>query len=317
MMISPKKTGCFSFVFAILVIAEFISLPARADSFIDDKLRRLVYTLTSGKSPDKMLQIQRPALLRAFYEKNQFTLQWYSLPGDTSKRKAWCIVVRDAWKYVLKPASYHFSQLEEINRNIHLRTKDDTLAGELIFTDAALSFLHDVAYGEGPPYLRYNGISYTPDCFDLISFLQLAIEKNSFEQSISSIEPNGNKYLALKAEYLRLHTITQQPGFHEIMVPDKDLKWSNQNLVMKLRQLEYMADTDSTEDQLLKSLKKLQSAHNLLGQPEINIYCSAILNEPISKKLQKLEWNIQWFRWLNCIQNLYSGQYRCQSFMVL
>lgn len=290
-MKSLKKI--FLAVFSVLVL-----LPAFADP--GRPLKELVDKLCTNTSFRNSLHIQQDKLLKEFYEKNQYQLQWFKDATSNTKRNDLLNLIADAGEYVLTSNDYHFPFLEELQSKL-LKTKEDTLTAEIIHTDAALSFMHDLAYGSYVPYLRHNGLNYEPGCKDFSFILSKALNEDFYKHCIS-VEPTDNKYIRLKVEYAKLLSIIRQKEFREIKVTGKELNLNNTNLVQRLIQLRYLSATDTSEFRLKVALSKLQQEHNLVIQPKINSYCFEVLNKPISQKLHELEWNIQWFRWLSCIQ---------------
>jgi len=171
-----------------------------------------------------------------------------------------------------------------------------------MFSDAALSFLKDIAYPTSS-MVKYNGWEYQPDCTAIPSLLQQALIRDELEFCIREAEPENIQYKKIKAAYEKLYSLSIENNFHEIKVESKTVALSNNKLVNKLKQLGYMGLKDSTEKQLLTALNKLQASHSLLVQKKINAYCLQVLNEPIKEKLEELRWNVRWYRWLNCMQN--------------
>lgn len=265
-----------------------------------NELSVLVHKIISKQSFDGAIPVQQPGLLQHFYEKNGYALQWYAREEDAGLRQAVYDMITNGWQYVLSSGRYHEGQLRPENRPAR-PAKKDSLLSELMHTDAVLAFLHDIAYGEGAPYLRYNGIHYNPGCFDLPALLQQGLADKAPWQCIPIIEPKGERYHKVKAEYIRLYTLSRQPGFREITVSGTGVAWSNKNLVLKLRQLGWLADSDSAGGRLQEALGGLQLANNRPVQASFKS-CLAVLNEPIAAKLQKLAWNMRWFRWLNCVE---------------
>jgi murein L,D-transpeptidase YcbB/YkuD len=233
-----------------------------------------------------------------FYDDNQ--LKWYSSPANIIVRNSLLNLIKNADLYALVPASYHYANLTD-NQTLHNR--EDTIDAELFYADAALSFMHDLAYGGDYNFVRYNAIKYHPDNLDLIATLKEALNSKNFIGTVTRVEPAGDKYNCLKQEYLRMLNVYKKDSFKDVVITSKKISASNINLVTKLRQLGYLSDTDTTEQGLKVAFRKFQQQYSILLQPSITTNCLNILNEPIDHKLEELTWNIRWYRWLNLMKD--------------
>jgi murein L,D-transpeptidase YcbB/YkuD len=237
-------------------------------------------------------------MLLQFYEEDQ--LAWFSSFADTNRRNSLTSLISNADLYALNPASYHLSFL---SNKKDLKNSVDSITAEFLYTDAALSFMHDLAYGGDYNFVQYNAIKYHPNNLDLIAKLRTALNSKNFIANVTRVEPSGDKYNCLKQEYLRMLTLYKKPDFKDVLITSKDIKPSNVNLVIKLRQLGYLADNDTTSLGLQAAYKKFQQQYSLLVQPKINEFSLQLLNEPLAHKLEELTWNIRWYRWMNLMKN--------------
>jgi L,D-transpeptidase YcbB len=159
--------------------------------------------------------------------------------------------------------------------------------------------MHNLAFGGDAGFVKFNGINYHPDNIDLPAILADAFSKDNLKSNLTTVEPTSEEFTLLKKEYLRLLMISRENKFNEITVTSKDIKYTNNSLVNKLRQLAYLADEDTTQKAIQDALQSLQRHHKLLPQNVINSSCLEALNEPIAHKLEEMIWNIKWYRWLN------------------
>ncbi|WP_018617493.1 L,D-transpeptidase family protein [Segetibacter koreensis] len=233
-----------------------------------------------------------------FYEENE--LKWFSSYSNSANRNNLLNLLANADLYALNPGSYHYTFLEakKVLTNI-----EDTINAELFYTDAALSFMHDLAYGGDYNFVQYNAVKYHPDNLDLISALRLALTSKNFVGNLIRVEPTGDKYNCLKQEYVRMLALYKRQDFKDVVIRSKEVKLSNVNLVIKLRQLGYLNEADTTIKGLAAALEKFQRQYLLPVQSSIKDYSLKILNEPIEHKLEALRWNIRWYRWLNLMKD--------------
>jgi murein L,D-transpeptidase YcbB/YkuD len=242
--------------------------------------------------------LRQGKLVQQFYSENKVV--WHSTISDSIKRNKLANLITNADWYALNPDCYHekFLTARKVLKNI-----EDTVNAELIYTDAALSFMHDLAYGGDYNFVQYNAIKYHPDNLDLISALRTALTSIDLIENITKVEPSNDKYNALKQEYVRMLGMYKEQDLKDVTVTSKQVVASNLNLVIKLRQLGYLANTDTTDQNLKAAFKKFQQQYSLLVQPSMTESSLAILNETISHKLEALIWNLAWYRWLNLMKD--------------
>jgi L,D-transpeptidase YcbB len=280
----------------MLIVLVYYGLSANAESVPNARFKTFVQNLQSNSVPQYLKNIHQYKMLSAFYERNNFSIVWFSKDSDITRRNSLKYLISNADLFALEPSSFHYSLLVEKNS---LSNAADSFTAEVIYTDAALSFMHDLAYGGDNKFVQYNGLAYHPDHLDLITTLTEAFQTTNLITKLTMVEPNGGKFACLKEEYLKLLTTYKQPGFNEMKVTSKEVKMSNINLVQKLVQLGYLTNADTTLQKVQAAVKKFQQQHKLLVQNSLNSYCLEILNEPIEDRLKELIWNIRWHRWLN------------------
>ncbi len=287
-----------SFLILVIVMFFLCCSSKAADTLA---IKEIVQKIERDKKFAGTLQINQSALLSKFYGINGYRSVWYEPAGMPQHIDELLAMINKAGDYLLTPSAYRLVYLSRLKTNPPV-TATDSLYAEIKCSDAALSFLHDIAYGEGPPALRYNGLAYHPDCIELPSLLTWALQNNNLLASVDAIEPSGKIYTLLKDEYKKLAAVTNQENFREITVSDKTIALTNTALIAKLKQLSYLAGDSITKKHLLAAINTLQKQHNLLVQNKINQYALEVLNETVSGKLKELQWNMRWYRWLNCMR---------------
>ena len=297
-MLRKNKNGLLISIFFQLLTVLTVAGPKEIP---DSALFKLVNKVYEQPAFRKSLNIREYALLKDFYDKNRYIMQWYGSWAHKSKRLTLAATLSNAENYLLSPADYPIAFISNANDPA---TGYDTLVAELRFTDAALRMMHDIAYANDPPYLKYNGLNYHPGCIELNALLSAALADGDFEKYFTAIEPINIKYRVLKSAFIRLRLVTREKDFAEIRIINKELKLTNILLVKKLKQLGYMTDTDTTQDKLDTALGKLQKEHNLPVKSMLSANTLQVLNEPLEEKLAELKWNIRWYRWFNCMQNM-------------
>ncbi len=284
----------------LIFITAFFIFCGRAGATDTLAVKAIVQKIESDKNFAGSLQISQPALVVRFYRFNGFRLMWLGQGTDRVFDSLLAMITK-AGDFLLTPSTYRLAYLTRLKTNLPV-TVTDSIYADIKCADAALSFLHDIAYGEGPPVLRYNGLAYHPDCIELPALLTWALQNNNLRACVDVIEPEGEKYALLRDEFKKLLEVTNQQYFREIKVTDKTIALTNTALIAKLKQLRYLAGDSITKSNLLAAINALQLQHNLLVQDKINRYTFEVLNETVSDKLKELQWNMRWYRWLNCMR---------------
>lgn len=99
----------------------------------------------------------------------------------------------------LRKEDYQHEFLSTFQKSqLSLVTAVDSLVADFRFTDAAIHFFHDVAFGNHPPSIGYNGLNYSPDCFSIPSLLASALSSGRFDNFLQEIELKSPEYIAVK-----------------------------------------------------------------------------------------------------------------------
>jgi L,D-transpeptidase YcbB len=258
----------------------------------DSTFQQYVQNIILGTSSTTL--VKQANLFNQFYKENNFSTRWFVAANDTAIRATLKNMLRNADLYALSASSYAALLTEE---RLPI-TRADTFRLEVLYTDAALSLMHDMAYGGDQVFVKYNGLKYHPDTIAIATLLNSGLSAGSLINTITSVEPKTEKYNRLKTTYLNLLMLLKQQNFQEIHVRKKELAGTNTDLVAKLQQLHYLQD-DTIKTLLTRAVNQLQKEHGLTVQPVINDACLEVLNETIAHKMMELKWNIAWYRWMN------------------
>jgi len=282
----------YSYFFTPVTLAKTPFIP-------DNSLREAISKLSTDIKFRHSLGINNHALLEEFYDKVHYNLQWFSAAGDVAKRNELNSLISKPEQFMLDGGNYHSGFLTSKKQ---LLSKKDTLYAEILFSDAALSFLQDLTY-PSVEMVKYNGWQYNPDCIAITSLLQEALSSGNLHNAITATEPVSKEYVMIKTTYDRLYALSVKKDFQEVVVKEKVPTNANKNLMYKLQQLGYLNISDTMSVHIKNALQKLQATHNLPVEDIIGTACMKVLNEPVKEKLRKLRWNIRWYRWLSCMQN--------------
>ena len=123
-----KKSYCISFA-----VAGLFAPQSKAQTI------SLLQQFLNDDSKVKSAALQYPAEVKNFYQFNQYKFAWLN---DNSNQQILLQLLRQSPDCGLQEKDYYFSFLK-----ISLATLNDSLLAEIRYTDAAIHFFHDLAYG--------------------------------------------------------------------------------------------------------------------------------------------------------------------------
>ncbi len=172
---------------------------------------------------------------------------------------------------------------------------------ELIFTDAAISFLYHVAYGKDIPQIEYNGVKYNIDSTRILNVFGGLMQHHNWQQTLDSIEPRTTQYKLLKGELNRMQAfVLAYPGI-DSMVAAANTDTGKAVTIIKLKALGLIADTlskDSVTDGDFKmALRSFQRMVSMDTTGVADAKTLAALNLPMQKRVQQLKQSLNYWRW--------------------
>src|ERR1041385_1336205 len=84
---------------------------------------------------------------------------------------------------------------------------------EVIFTDAALSFMYHAAYGRELDHMEYNGVKYNIDSARILNMFSSLLIHKDWRRTLDSLEPKTDQYILLKRELNRMSAIGREASF--------------------------------------------------------------------------------------------------------
>ena len=246
--------------------------------------------------------IQSSALMTKYYEMFGYNQTW----SDREKSLFFREMLREMLNYAdtlgLNPRDYHQDYIEKHDSLERIGQED--LAqfeseNELIFTDAALSFLHDVAYGR-EIQVEFNGVNFNIDSTRLLrSFNDLFVNKN-WRKTLDSLEPAVPQYRYLKTQLTRMKGfLREHPYLDSLMVADTDT--GKMVAIEKLRfygLVPYILPTDTTPELYIKNgIIGFQKMMNIDTTGKLDTKTIAALNAPVEKRLLQMRESLNYWRW--------------------
>jgi len=241
-----------------------------------------------------------PEGVREFYGYSEYRFAWLS---DETVMQQLSDYIEHAGESGLNKEDYQIRFIKSVqDKTAQLHGNVDSLAAEIRFTDCAIHFFRDVAFGKEPALLKYNGLSYAPDCIDIPALIAAALNGHVFNQLLTVVDDQSPEYLALKKMAASLvSNDSLQPG---PIITFSNPTTGNKPVLRKLYQLGIINSPDiSITDTSMKSY--LKQAQRLFYLPENGYLSNSLikeLNVPLGERLSSLYAAMNTFRWLSCIR---------------
>lgn len=247
------------------------------------------------------IQLHYPEQVKAFYINNGYNYRWLTSrnnPQDLFQ------LIQSAEDLGLNKEEYQYDLIRSMNNdNIIRPTHRDSLIMEVCLTDAAIHFFGDIAYGNRKPVFGYNGLGYTPDCFDIPALLADALVANRLPALVNKLEPDLAGYKMLKDWLTLYNQSVNDSSFKEIKITSRLTDNNNKPLVARLY---YLGIIDSLNKSFTETYikGKVRSAQRLFNLNTDGILIKStidVLNTPIAIRIEELKTAINTVRWLRCI----------------
>jgi len=283
----------FSLCCAVLVCQAQIS-PLELKECLDSETKQARLALANLKQTKRFYEIYR---YRPVWIDSKVLLSQLSSYIKSSPDLG---LDENAYQYELVIAA-----LEETGTH---KTKRDSLLTEIRITDAALHFFRDVTFGDQAPVLGYNGLNYSPQCYDIPALMAESLSGGRFQLLLQQVEPTSKDYTAIKNKIIQYNSLLRDtlvktnPKITSTICTDQ-----NKPLMQKLYQLK-LIDTSVrhiSPAALKLKVKELQDLYSLLNDGVLRTTLINELNVPLSRRIQELNRALNTIRCLRCIRTQY------------
>lgn len=248
-------------------------------------------------------KISSRELLQKYYQIFGYNVSW--TVEDTALAK-YRNMLRNMLQYAdslgLNPQHYHADfvhRYDSLSRMEGFDFSQFTDESELVFSDAAMSFLFDVAYGRDIE-LDYNGVKQHIDTARIISAYKTVLASANWRGVLDTLEPATAQYLTLKQKlnymkaFLRdfpeMDTLTAAPTQAGMIAAS-----------LKLRFYGIISDTLAQDSNGLvyipHAIKKFQRMMSLDTTGKTDTKTLAALNRPLGNRIQQLQESLNQWRW--------------------
>jgi L,D-transpeptidase YcbB len=275
----------------------------------------LVLQVTAQISPESLRQfitdkplsslgIQNEKQVREFYNSNRYQLCWIE-KEKANNLQILSRYIQHASPLGLKSQDYQPALLADYLAGFPEGANEhDSLIRELRFTDAAIHFIHDVLMGNMNEPIGYNGLDYSPSCYNTAALLNVYLANGRFSSLLTELESKDAAYLSLKKESNFFRQMLSAASFKDVVVQSTKVNDSNLQLISRLRQLGFIdADTGRlTEPELKVRVKQAQNLFGLLNDGVLRSTTMEAFNVPLTTRVEEIIYTLNCLRWLACIK---------------
>lgn len=242
-------------------------------------------------------------LLQKYYGIFGYNEAWTAT--DTSKAN-YREMLKDMLKHAdslgLNPADYHgdfIAKYDSQSRLPGFDVEQFQQESELVFTDAAVSFLFHVAYGKEIK-TDYNGVKYHIDSARIMQAYHSIVTTRQWRSVLDTLEPRIKQYVLLKERLNSMKAFLRDfPEVDTLTVADNEN--GKPAAALKLRFYGIITDSlaqDSTGMlQIARYIKDFQRMMNVDTTGKTDAKTIALLNEPPGRRIAQIKESLNYWRW--------------------
>jgi murein L,D-transpeptidase YcbB/YkuD len=278
----------------------FISLFIYSSTYAQtSELRQFI---TSPGTAFREWDIKNEKAIKEFYEVLGYRSAW---TGDLCQdnKKYLLTLLRHAGDFGLREEDYQWDFMRLYCDSAGSLTIPDRIGVEIRLTDAALSFFHDIAFGNTVPPLSYSGLEYHPSCISIPWQMAKHIEHECIDGLVEVLQPNMQEIKLILHDLRRLRKRFSDTSFAEQKIISPKVTTGNKPLVRKLYDLGVMDSVNGslTDKILVQRVKAAQQLFGLLDDGVLRSTSLQELNIPIAVRIKQLSLSVNYYRWMYCL----------------
>ncbi|MFM2307137.1 MAG: hypothetical protein RLZZ367_1806 [Bacteroidota bacterium] len=303
-----KKNNVKFIVLAVAVLAIVAGLVVFRKSIFADARERLTQLIRGKKAvtvQGDTEAINSREFLEKYFEQYGYETKWSDTSATNNAYRDMLIgMLQQADSLGLDRKDYHQDYIQKFDSLLHVPGFDVSAfeeENELIFTDAAISFLYHVAYGKDIPQIAYNGVKYNIDSARILNVFGELMQHHDWQRTLDSIEPRTTQYNLLKSELNRMQAFVFTYPALDSMVAATNTDTGRVVAIIKLKALGLVADTlsnDSITDAGFKAAVK--GFQQMVGGDTTGVADAktlTALNLPMAQRLMQLKQSLNYWRW--------------------
>lgn len=274
-----------------------------------DKALTLLQSNTKISMNGSNEAVNNRVLIEKYYAQFDYTPLWSSGSVENNKNRAMLFsLINYSDSLGLDNNDYHLSYIHRYDSLVHIKGFNATefeTENELIFTDAALSFLFHAAYGKRIKQLSYEGVKYDIDTLKVLTLFHELLSHKNPVRTLDSIEPHNAQYRMLKKELNRFNAVLHQADFNEVKITADDAN-GKAAAINKLKAYGLLSpvNRDSVSASLYKAavidFQKMMGADTT---GKLDAPTREALNVPIGKRVAEIKESLNYWRWTNRLED--------------
>jgi murein L,D-transpeptidase YcbB/YkuD len=203
----------------------------------------------------------------------------------------------------LNAKNYQYKFITDLRKGVApLKTARDSIVADIRITDAAIHFFSDVVYGNTRPLLLYNGLNYTPACYNISLLLANYLKNNNLNALLEEVEPSFVEYAAFKNKIVLFNERITEPTFKEVKITSQKVNENNKPFFLKLYQLGVLDSVSQSlpAAELKTKIKEIQRLFSLMDDGVMRSTVMDEMNVPLATRIKQLNLAINYVRWLHC-----------------
>jgi murein L,D-transpeptidase YcbB/YkuD len=259
--------------------------------------------------PNKMIaqngdthKLKSPELLKKYYEQQAALTALAEKDSQAVRdRRMLLQMLHYADSLGLDVDDYHAKYLRDYEQNIfnpNYDYEENLLGSEVVLTDAALSFLFDVAYGKNIKQIEFNGVDLNIDSVRISNALTQVLSSRNWKAVTDTLEPKMPEYLQLKAAYNHMrnyiHTHAEADSMNCVAGALQTI--FTKLIAFNLLPENALADSFDAE-QVKAAIKTFQRIVNIDTTGVADKRTLAELNFPLHKRVEQLKSSLNYWRW--------------------
>lgn len=268
-----------------------------------DRLYQLLEKMDIVKVKEDTEAINSKELLRKYYQDFGYRKTWTDLSYENNKYRLMLLdMLRYADSLGLDRKDYHadyVSKFDSLSRLPGFDFSQYESENELIFTDAALSFLYHVAYGREIE-IGYNGVKYNIDSSRITRVFNQLLENKNWRSALDSLEPRVPQYQMMKKELNRMAALLRDSSGPDTSTV-ANTPGGKATALRKLIAYGCIPDSipiDSlTAAGWLAGFRNFQSMVGLDTTGLMDKKTMAALNFPLARRVTQMKESLNYWRW--------------------
>lgn len=202
----------------------------------------------------------------------------------------------------LDPADYHadfLAKYDSLSKRADFDVEAFKEETELVFSDAAMSFLFHVAYGKEIK-TEFNGVKYNIDSARVIKAYDNLLSNGNWRTVLNGLEPRISQYANLKYRLNDMKAYLRDfPEMDTIKVADTE----GGRIAASIKMRFYGAISDSLANDstgmlgFRTAVKELQAMFSLDTTGTLDKKTLTVLNEPLGGRVEQVKQSLNYWRW--------------------